>query len=210
MRVFYSGMSLWPSKEQHTSSELEGGSPLLWTMLHPPMTETWLKTYALDGHLDNFMPWKACQTDGAMVRPPLILYARWNIRQEKPNKHPSPVDQEYEKLQTPNAPILLSSTTSVQASILVSSLLAMVVFLLAPFLGNLKFVAPQPQPASTRFNKWHNQCPPPVVKPVKTCKSCYQWLVAIIQRLWNTAWDLLAHRNMDSICPQGPACPYVL
>jgi len=27
MRVFYSGMSLWPSKEQHTSSELEGGSP---------------------------------------------------------------------------------------------------------------------------------------------------------------------------------------
>ncbi len=231
MRAFYSSMSLWPSKEQHNSSALEGGSPLLWTMLHPSMADTWVKTYAWDGHLDNFMPWKACQIDGATVRPPLILYARWNIRQdtdvsmppvctdnlpgfshsyhetpENPNKHPSPVDQEYVRPQTTNAPNSFNSTTSVQASTLMSSLLAVVVFLLAPLPGDLKFVAPLPQPASTRANKWHNQRPLPVVKPAKTRKSCYRWLVAIIQRLWNTAWDLLAHRNVDSLSP-GPGLP---
>jgi len=234
MQAFYSSMSLWPSKEQHNSSELEGGSPLLWTMLHPPMAETRVKTYAWDGHLDNFMPWKACQTDGATVRPPLISYARWNIRRgteismspvcadnlpgfshgyhetpETPNKHLSPVDQEYERPQTTNAPNSLNSTTSIQASILLSSLVAVVVFLLAPLPGDLKFAATLSQTASTRANKWRNQRPLPVVKPAKTRKSCYRWLVAIIQRLWNTAWDLLAHRNVDSIYHQGPACPYV-
>jgi len=117
MRVFYSGMLLWPSKEWYTT-ELEGDSPLFWTMLHPPLAETRLKTYTWDGNLDNFMPWSEHQTDSVKVRPPLILHAMWNIRRgadspkapmcidnslgsthsyhvapATPTKHPSPIYQ---------------------------------------------------------------------------------------------------------------------
>jgi len=38
MRVFYSNTHLWPSMEGHNSTWIEGGSPLIWTMLHPPRT----------------------------------------------------------------------------------------------------------------------------------------------------------------------------
>ena len=33
--------------------------------------------------------------------------------------------------------------------------------------------------------------------PVKSQKSCYHRTTAIIQRLWDTAWDLTTHRNVE-------------
>jgi len=33
---------------------------------------------------------------------------------------------------------------------------------------------------------------------VKSQKSCYRWTGAIIQRRWDTAWDLTAHWNVES------------
>jgi len=81
----------------------------------------------------------------------------------------------------------------------VHRLLAMVIFLIDPSPGGSTLVALLLKTATTGSKQWNNQCPPPVVKPVKTRKSCYRWIAAIIQRLWNTAWDLLAHHNVESI-----------
>ena len=62
MQAFYSHIPLWPSKEQH-SIWLEGGSPLVWSMLYPPSVEEQLQTYTWNGHLDNQTPWTTGQTD---------------------------------------------------------------------------------------------------------------------------------------------------
>jgi len=32
----------------------------------------------------------------------------------------------------------------------------------------------------------------------KSWKSCARWTMAIIQQLWNTAWDLITHWNVES------------
>jgi len=63
-----------PSEEQG-----EGDSPLLWTMLYPPLEIARLKTYAWDGHLDNFLPWTVSNPDHA-TRPPLTSHAMWNLQ----------------------------------------------------------------------------------------------------------------------------------
>jgi len=44
---------------------------------------------------------------------------------------------------------------------------------------------------------WSNSHPHQVCM-MKIQQSGFRWTVAIIQRLWNTAWDLIAHRNEDS------------
>jgi len=76
MRGFYSNITLWPSMERHHPTQIEGGSPLMWTMLHPPAAVAWLLTYSWKGHLDNYLPWA---NSNNVVQPPLISYARWNI-----------------------------------------------------------------------------------------------------------------------------------
>jgi len=80
MQMFYSSICLWPAQEGHNPTQMEGGSPILWTMLHPPSAKARLQTYAWNGHLENFMPWTIGHIDGTQVRPPLVLRARWNIR----------------------------------------------------------------------------------------------------------------------------------
>jgi len=80
MLAFHSSNHLWPAMEPHNSTWIEGDSPIIWTMLHPPADDGRLPTYAWNGHLDNFMPWSQGQTESVMTRPMLISYARWNIR----------------------------------------------------------------------------------------------------------------------------------
>jgi len=65
MQAFHSCTLLWPS-EEGKCQQLEGGSPLIWIMLHPPSVDGPLLTYAWTGHLENYMPWKIGQT-GATV-----------------------------------------------------------------------------------------------------------------------------------------------
>ncbi len=83
--MFYSSIPLWPTQEGHNMTQMEGGSPIIWTMLHPPSVEVHLQTYAWKGHSDNFMPWTIGQTDGANTRPPLLLYAQWGNIQHSSN-----------------------------------------------------------------------------------------------------------------------------
>jgi len=79
MQRFYSSLLLWPAQEGHNPTQMAGGSPIIWTMLHPPSVATRLQTYAWNGHMENFMPWTIGQTDSAEVRPPLLSYTQWNI-----------------------------------------------------------------------------------------------------------------------------------
>jgi len=79
MRAFHSSTLLWPSKEWKSQTQMEGGLPLIWTMLHPPSAEAKLLTYAWTGLLENYLPWRIGQT-GVTIRPPTVSYARWNIR----------------------------------------------------------------------------------------------------------------------------------
>jgi len=74
-----SGIQLWPFEEMCTINRIEGGSPLIWSMLHPPADDAQLITYAWTGHLDNFTLWVHGKTDSTTVRTPLISHARWNI-----------------------------------------------------------------------------------------------------------------------------------
>jgi len=46
MCVFHSHKLVWPTTEITGQTQVAGGSPLTWTMLHPPLTDVWLKTYA--------------------------------------------------------------------------------------------------------------------------------------------------------------------
>jgi len=41
-----------------------------------------LQTYAWDGHLDNFMPWRTPCKQDCNTRPSLISHAMWNAWQE--------------------------------------------------------------------------------------------------------------------------------
>jgi len=90
MWAFYSSFLLWPSEEWRSQLSTEGSSPLIWTMLHPPLAEAWLQTYAWTGHLENYMPWSNGQTD-TTVRPPIVSHTRWNIRKSTiPQAHVNP------------------------------------------------------------------------------------------------------------------------
>jgi len=80
MRAFYSGIHLWPTDAQKSKIGMEGGSPLIWTVLRPPAAFEWLQTYAWAGHLDNYMPWSPDQTS-SVEQPPIVSYAHWNIRE---------------------------------------------------------------------------------------------------------------------------------
>jgi len=57
---------------------------------------------------------------------------------------------------------------------------------------------PEPIPFNTRFSHrpWHH--PRSVRKlTIKSQKSFLHWIASIIQLKWNTAWDLLTHRNVE-------------
>jgi len=48
---------------------------------------------------------------------------------------------------------------------------------------------------------WYwNQQPRPL-HFAKSWKSCYRWTMTIIQRAWDTAWDLTTHRNVERWSP---------
>jgi len=88
MQEYHSSINLWPSTKWPNLIRLEGGSPLVWTMLHPPATVARCLTYSWNGHLDNFVPWESNHTNG-MERTPLISYARWNIQRSHDLPSPS-------------------------------------------------------------------------------------------------------------------------
>jgi len=54
MREFYSNNPLWPSLDQENFMGTDGESPLVWMMLHPPLVETRLQSFAWRGHLEFF------------------------------------------------------------------------------------------------------------------------------------------------------------
>jgi len=54
-----------------------------------------------------------------------------------------------------------------------------------------------PHTTTPVLQHWNNSHPHQV-RMMKIQQSGFRWTVAIIQRLWNTAWDLIAHRNEDS------------
>jgi len=56
MHAFHLSTLLWLSEEWKSQTQMEGDSPLIWTMLHPPSAEVRLQTYAWTGHLKNYMP----------------------------------------------------------------------------------------------------------------------------------------------------------
>jgi len=49
MQRFYLTINLWPSLERTHPTQLEGSSPIVWTMLHPPTAAAWLSAYSWEG-----------------------------------------------------------------------------------------------------------------------------------------------------------------
>jgi len=81
MQAFYSSVQQWPLMVQTNPWQMEGGSPLEWSMLYPPLATACLQTYAWEGHLANLMPWMTSQ-QAHDTRPSLISHAMWNTQQE--------------------------------------------------------------------------------------------------------------------------------
>jgi len=50
-----------------------------------------------------------------------------------------------------------------------------------------------PDAGSRRWHYWH----PPRKKRAMPPKWCQRWAESILQRFWNTAWDILTHRNIE-------------
>jgi len=90
MQSFYLSQPQWPTADQKITLGIEGGSPLVWTMLSPTLATAQLQTYAWDGYLANLMPWTSSPTDCVKVRPPLLSHARWNIRHDSDSTKPLP------------------------------------------------------------------------------------------------------------------------
>jgi len=86
-------------------------------------------------------------------------------------------------------------------------LVAMVLFLLALLPSGPELGAQLPSSPVAGIINWQHQHFIQLAQHTKTCKSSYHWTAAFIQHLWDTAWDLLTHRNVESICPLGLACP---
>jgi len=188
MRRFYLSINLWPSTERQNPI-LEGGSPLVWTMLHPPKIVERCLTYSWKGHLDNFLPW-ACTE-----QMPLISYAKWNIQQcpdgllplndanksaVKPTPQSTPDRQQLKKQQMFTA---TAAGPEYQLPAQQSS--------------SSGFAEPPPLQSPAGYQHWKYHRPSDQAQQVKSRKSCSRWTTAIIQCLWNTAWDLLTHRNVE-------------
>jgi len=65
-----------------------------------------------------------------------------------------------------------------------------------------QILAPSGNPSKTA--QWYHPAYEFAKTPMKNCKSCLHWSITIIQHIWNTAWDLLTHHNMETYC-WGPA-----
>jgi len=76
MQGFYLSTDLWLSSEWHNPIMLEGGAPLIWTMLHSPTTRARCLIYSWQGHLDYFLPWANGQTK-CMEQIPLICQVEY-------------------------------------------------------------------------------------------------------------------------------------
>jgi len=254
MQEFHSSINLWPSTERPNLITLEGGSPLVWTMLHPTAKFSRCLTYSWKGHLDNFVPWESAHTNG-VERPPLISYARWNIRRSKDLQQPSegvdktvgsfygchesvatPTQQCWQDLQQQEKPQLFAqlntspssprgisqhqvasksknrvpkSTLDFTASVDMSSshqfhsmhnqsakAAATGHHLGAQQSGSSGFTVPPLFPLTEGYQSWNHHRVFSQEPSVKSQKSCYRRTTAIIQRLWDTAWDLTTHRNV--------------
>jgi len=86
-------------------------------------------------------------------------------------------------------------------------LVAIVVFLLTPQGGAPELGASSPFTSLPGFSHWQHLCPSQLVQHIKTCKSCHNWTVALIQKHFDMGWDLLTHCNVESISQLGLACP---
>jgi len=93
MQAFHLSSHLWPALVRPNPAGKERHSPLVWTMLYPPLDTARLQTYTWDGHLDNFMPWTASTSD-CSTRPPLISHAQWNLQKGSNSQQPRSTETE--------------------------------------------------------------------------------------------------------------------
>jgi len=206
MQQFYANTSFWPPATTQTSTQLEGGSPLLWTGLYP-REGAWSQTYSWDGHLENYMPWNISPMPRVTTRPPLISHAMWNIRRGVSSPVTPPTDNPYRTRlgvtqrinPVTTARGIWNSTPQLATPLRNTSLRAAVLiylFLDQQSSGAESVTLPLMKP-SAKCRYWKHQCQSQPTT-IKSQKSCIWWTTAIIQRLWDTAWDLLTYRNIEN------------
>jgi len=203
MQAFHSSNSLWPA----TVIRAEGDSPLIWTILHPPLENVRLQTYVWDGHLDYLLPWNMSNPD-CTTRPPLISHAMWNLREGSNIQQARPMDTPAQKADaavhpvTPCSPAQrkISRQSAPRSNTFARAALFVYLFLALP-LSKIRYTEKLSVPPVNRFL---HPCSRHIVK---TRKSCYRWITTVIQQAWNTAWDLTMHQNVEGEC-LGLAYPY--
>ena len=244
MREYYANSRKWTSTMEPFTDK---GSPLVWTMLHPP-AENRNRTYAWYRPLDEYMPWTACHN--WPVKPCLVSHAMWNSRRQsdlnvatatkpRPSSWPDIIDhwQQPPSLATgkfsrvitkPNSSVntpekgdattpvaihasygIRTNPTSLTLPInprysappgtaIYSAIMDMLFPKPTSTHGGPRTNTPEPIPFTTRFSHrpWHH---PRLVRKrtIKSQKSFLHWIASIIQLKWNTAWDLLTHRNVE-------------
>jgi len=127
----------------------------------------------------------------------LISYARWNIWQgqaETSSLGSNTPDSKFAlQPSTPHLPALPSALSFLAA------IMVMVYLHFTQQSSSHRCVATPINeiPIGSRYGN----CPQPLcwVQSVKSWKSCSCWITAIIQQLWDTAWDLTTHWNVEII-----------
>jgi len=71
-------------------------------------------------------------------------------------------------------------------------------FFVASQLGSLRPMAQLLTTVLAKVSDWKHFPQLCLVPPVKTHKTCHHWTIAFIQQLWDMAWDLLIHHNIES------------
>jgi len=171
------------------------------------------------------MPWMTC-TQECNTRPSLVSQAMWNTRQKStasillngfasspgsslhvpqslpqhnPQTPPKPNGVTRGK---PSGPVS-SATNSTQSSTTQSIGPMFTRFILAVIWIYLWSISPS---GATKAEAQHFSSPvigyrrnpqPSQIHVALSRKSCLRRTKAIIQRLWDTAWDLLTHRNVE-------------
>jgi len=143
------------------------------------------------------------------IRPSLISHAMWTTRQGSTRarlENSVEISLASAVSPAPNPPLPCQPPTP-------HSISPMRTFILATIWLYLRLISPS---SPTKWAAKHISPPvtkhrhhprPSQIQVAKSRKSCCRWTKAIIQQIWDTAWDLTTHRNVEDTF-EGLAYPY--
>jgi len=152
----------------------------------------------------NFCSWHALEIDqlyvGATTPEPHFYNNRGSVKDASWTT-PSPIIAIL-----PHTPQCIPSTGATPLSKMAELLIQIIIQLCAQSFKESGFEAQKLTPPTVPRSHWPHHQPTGSNQPEKSWRSCHRWTIAVIQKLWDMAWDLLAHQNVEDAVRAWPAC----